>query len=238
MKYYTQLSNVELLKILEEKEKYQPEAIVLVNEILLQRSITDEDVSQAKSEINFLFNKKKERHEKVEKRITRINEFIDEYFGIKERSPEKILNIFCVLIFIYNLTVGFFNIKGLASYFNSKIEGYIAGSLIYILQLLIVFLLYKRSNWGWVCYNGLYVFLAVSGIVSLVLYFYYKSEFPFIRGNPYPDLLSSIFSTGIVLFLNNRKIVGQFSIQNQGRVTTIVVSLLLSVFFIFFVSFL
>ena len=110
LKYYTQLSNVELLKILEEKEKYQPEAIVLVNEILLQRSITDEDISQAKSEINFLFNKKKERHEKVEKRITRINEFIDEYFGLEERSPEKILNIFCVLIFIYNLTAGFFSI--------------------------------------------------------------------------------------------------------------------------------
>jgi hypothetical protein len=237
LNYYTQLSNVELLKIIEEKEKYQPEAITLVTEILQQRNFTDEDEIQARSEINFHLLKKKEQQERAENRINRINEFIDEYFGLRKRSPEKILNIFCVVIFFYDLIAGFFSIKVLAGYFNSKIEGYIAGSLIYILQLLIVFLLYKRSNWGWVCYNGLYIFFAISGIVSFILYFHYKSEFPFIRGNPYPSLLSSIFSAGIVLFLNNRKIVDQFSIRNQGRTVTIVGSLLISIFFIFILSF-
>jgi hypothetical protein len=234
--YYTQLSNVELLKIMEEKEKYQPEAITLVNEILAQRNFTDEDECQARSEINLLLNKKKEQQEKVDKRINRINGFIDEHFGLRQRSPEKTLNIFCVVIFFYSLIVGFFSIKDLAGYFNSKIEGYIVGSLIYILQLLIVFLLYKRSNWGWVCYIGLYVFFAVSGIVSFILFFYYKSEFPFIRGNPYPSLLSFVCSIGIILFLNNRKIIAQFSIQDRARIATIVVSLLLSVFLIFFLS--
>jgi len=237
LNYYIRLSNVELLKIIEEKEKYQPEAIILVNEILTQRNLSSEDINQAKSEISLLLNKKRERQEKIDKTISRINLFIDDHFGLKEKSPVKILNLFCIVIFIYTLISGLFSVGSFAGYFNSKIEGYIAGSLLYILQLLIVFLLYKRSNWGWVCYNGFYVFLAVSGIASFILYFYYKSEFPFIRGNPYPSLVSSIFSTGIVLFLNTRKIVGQFSIQSQGRVTTIAVSLL-SVFFIFFVSFL
>jgi len=234
--YYTRLSNVELLKIIEEKEKYQPEAIALVNEILAQRNFTDEDESQARSEINFLLNKKKEQREKIDNRKHRINEFIDEHFGLRERTPEKLLNLFCVAIFFYSLIVGFFSIKDLAGYFNSKIVGYIVGSLVYILQLLIIFLLYKRSNWGWVCYTGLYVFLAVSAIVSFISYFYYKSEFPFIRGNPYPSLLSFVWCIGIVLFLNNRKIIAQFSIQDRSRTTTIVVSILLSVFFIFFLS--
>jgi hypothetical protein len=144
LNYYIQLSDVELLKIFEEKEKYQPEAIALVSEILAQRNFTDEDEGQARSEINFLLRKKKEQQEKTDNRINRINDF--------------------------------------------------------------------------------------SGIVSSFLYFYYKNELPFIRGNPYPSLLSSVFNMCIILFLNNRKIISHFSIQGQGRIATLGVSLLLSVF--------
>jgi hypothetical protein len=122
LQYYTRLSNVDLLKIIEEKEKYQPEAVALVMEVLKQRTFTDEDETLAKSEINFQLNKKKERQDKIDKRIKRINLFIDEHFGLRERSPEKILNIFCVVIFFYSLIVGFFSIKELAGYFNSKMD--------------------------------------------------------------------------------------------------------------------
>ena len=108
MIYYSGLSTVELLKIIEEKENYQPDAIEAAKKILSERNYSNDELNAAQAEINLLLNKKIERREKLNKKINRINEFVDEHFGLRERSPEKLLNLFCAGLFLYIFFTGIF----------------------------------------------------------------------------------------------------------------------------------
>ena len=99
--YYSGLSTVELLKIIEQKENYQPDAIEAANKILSERNYSHDELIAAQAETNLVVNKKIERQEKINKKINSVNAFIDEHFGIKERTAEKKLNFFCAGIFLY-----------------------------------------------------------------------------------------------------------------------------------------
>lgn len=102
IKYYSALTNFELLKIIEEKEKYQPDAIEAASEILSTRNYSIEELFTAQSEINHGINKKKEKQEKIEQIKNKVNDFVDEHFGFRERTVEKKLNVFCAVLFICN----------------------------------------------------------------------------------------------------------------------------------------
>lgn len=98
--------------------------------------------------INLSVNKKTERQERINKKINSVNEFINEHFGIKERSPEKVLNLFCAGLFLYTFFSGIFNARELAGYYYSTFTSWSIAILIYLIQLFIIYLLYIRSNWG------------------------------------------------------------------------------------------
>lgn len=233
VKYYSNLSNVELLKIIEEKEKYQPVAIEVAREILSERNYSTDELNVAQTEINFSLNKKLEQREKINKKINSINEFIDEHFGLRERSPEKILNLFCAGLFLYTFFSGIFNIRHVAGYYYSTFASWSIAILTYIIQLLIIYLLYRRSNWGWVLIVAGCIILASQNIQSFISFFSYRNEFFFIPINPYTQLLASCINIGTVSFLNAKKIREQFTIAKDSRIVTIVVSLVISVFLIF-----
>ena len=95
-----------------------------------------------------MVNKKTERQERINKKINCVNEFINEHFGIKERSPEKVLNFFFAGLFLYTFFGGIFNARELAGYYYSTFTSWSIAILIYLIQLSIIYLLYIRSNWG------------------------------------------------------------------------------------------
>ena len=233
--HYSGLSNIELLKIIEEKEKYQPDAIEAAGKILSERSYSNDEVNAAKAEINLSVNKKIEPKEKINKKINRVNEFIDEHFGLKERSPEKILNLFCVGLFLYTFFSGIFNIKFLANIFYYKNpKGYFVAILIYAIQLLCIYLLYKRSNWGWVLIVGIHTVLVIQNIDSFIFLFKYRGEFLFFKPeSPYSLLFNLCFNIGVIIFLNAKKIREQFSITRDNRIITLIASGLISLLIIF-----
>ena len=55
--YYSGLSTVDLLKIIEQKENYQPDAIEAANKILAERNYSNDELIAAQGEINLLLNK-------------------------------------------------------------------------------------------------------------------------------------------------------------------------------------
>lgn len=236
MIYYSGLSTIELLKIIEEKEKYQPDAIEAANRILSERNYSNDELNAAQTEINLLLNKKIERQEKINKKINSVNGFIDEYFGIKERSPEKIVNLFCAGLFLYTFFSGIFNIRDLADYYYSTFTSWSIAILIYMIQLFIIYLLYIRSNWGWILIVAGCVILAIQNIFTFVESFSPREgflDFLYEPINPYSQAFSFFINTGIILFLNRKNICQQFTITKNGRMATLLIPAgILAVFFI------
>ena len=235
LRHYAGLSNIELLKILEEKEKYQPAAIETAQQILSERNYSNDEAIAARSELSFLVNKKIERQEKINKRINNINEVIDENFGIKEKTPKKLLNLFCFALFLFNLISGFFSIKDFTYLFTSRTTGYIFGVLAYLLPLLIIYLLYKRNNWGWVLIVAINMILALQTIHSIFIFYKYRDVF-LAPSSPYRLLVNLSFYIAVIVFLNSKKIRDQFTITRDGRITTFIIAGIISILMYFILS--
>ena len=233
LRHYSGLSNIELLKILEEKEKYQPTAIEIAQQILFERNYSNDEMSTAKAEVNFFVNKKKEQQEKTKKKI---NEFIDDHFEIRERTPERTLNMFCIGIFLYTLIDAIFNIRHLAGYYYSTFTSWSIAVLIYLIQFVIIYLLYKRNNWGWILLLSVYVISAIFDFHTLYESFYPRKilfSLNSFRINRYYVAIALFFSICVILFLNKNNIFQQFSLAKDTLILTIVVSAIISLLFIF-----
>ena len=239
MIYYSGLSTVELLKIVEEKEKYQPDAIEAAKKILSERNYSIDELNAAQAEINSLVNKKIERQEKVNKKINSINAFIDEHFGLSERSPEKLLNLFCAGLFLYIFFTGIFNFRHIADLFYYKsFKGYIVAILMYAIQFLFIYLLYKRSNWGWALIVGLHTLLVILNIDSFIYLLRYREGSLFFKPpSPYPVLFNLCFNIAVIIFLNTIKIRAQFSMTRDNIILTFIASGVISVLFIFLIRY-
>jgi hypothetical protein len=236
LKTYSRLSNIELLKILGEKQNYQPIAIEAATEILSQRNCSPDELHIAQDEIMITLNKKLEQKEKIDKVKNRVREFIDEYFGLHQRSPQKKLNLFCAIIFLYVLFGGIFNIRDIAGYYYSTFTSWSIAILAYLLQLLFIYLLYKRSNWGWVILVAGCILLAMQNIQSFLQSFKPRTglfDLLYEPINPYHQVLAFCINICVVLFLNSNSIRQQFTISKDGRTATLIVAASFSAIFIF-----
>lgn len=234
---FSSLSNIELLKILEQQENYQVEAIEVAKEILSERSYNQDEIIAAQAEINSLLNKQQKQNEKVERVKVRVNEFIDENFGVNQKTSKKLLNFLCAGLFFYTLLSCIFNIRFIAGYYYSTFKSWFFAICVYALEFLFIYLLYKRSNWGWVLIVGGALILSLLAMNSFISYYVNTNEFFFIRTNPYTELLSAVINITIIIFLNTKKISEQFTITKESRRITMVVSVILFAFFAFFLKY-
>ena len=78
------------MKIIEEKRNYEPAAIEVAQQVLSERKYTDDDLFAAKAELDVVLTKKRNRQE----RINKINDFVDENFGLDQKTPVRLLNLF------------------------------------------------------------------------------------------------------------------------------------------------
>lgn len=234
--YYSGLSTLDLLKILEQEENYQPEAIEAASKVLAERNYSNDELHAAQAEIDLLRNKKIERQERINKKINKLNEFIDEHFGIRQRPPEKKLNFFCAGLFLYIFFSGIFNGRDLAGYYYSTFTSWSIAILIYLIQLFFIYLLYLRSNWGWILIVGGCVLLAVENIRALFESFRPRDgflDFLYPPINPYYTVVDFCINIAIMLFLNTKGIHQQFTISKKGRTATLVIpAVVLTIIFI------
>ena len=226
--YYAKLPNVELLKIIREKEKYRPDAIEAVTEILSTRTYSEDENSVATAEVNFVLSRKREQKEKANKIKSQVNDFIDKHFGIKESSVQQKLNLFCAVVFIYTLINAIVDFEETAMIFYYKDpKGYVVAALMYSLGILFIYLLYKRTNWGW-------VFFVVSSSLGVVI------EFKTLLSSTSPggSLFSIFVDIAILIYLNSKGVIQQFTITKDGRQTTFIIVAAIACLILFFGYFL
>ena len=178
--------------------------------------------------MNVVLNKKAEQQERVSKTKKQIDDFIDKHFGIEERSSQQKLNLFCAVISIYSLINAIVSFKDIAMlFFYKDPKGYVFATLIYALEFLFIFLLYKRSNWGWV------FFIISSSLVSVIDF---KSLLSSV--SPGASLFSIFVNIGILIYLNSKAVIKQFTITKDGRQTTFIIVAVIACLILFFSYFL
>lgn len=229
-KQFSLYTNVDLLKILSEKDKYQPEAILAIKEILESRVILDSEKQDAEE---FISNKSNQ--------LTKINlvsneaeKVIDSIFESQSQTKLgnwlKIILASIAIYYIYSLYTVLRYLFYLFNCSDCKIDIIAIGGVLNLVYIPIAFvLLFKKSKWGWAILFADTLFCFISGLSQIPLFYYYRE---FHNGSISPILFSIIIRIGFLVFLWRKDITKFFEVDELVKKRTLVVTSVISVLFI------
>ena len=244
---YKKLSNSELLKIIEEAEKYKSVAVKTAKTEIENRQLTEQELNLAKSQITEKENAKKREIEKRKQREKKIKKSTSALFetinpiqnGIQ--TSEKIIRL-TTLVFSAVAIYRIFNEFGMLKYMFTNESGKWDLSLIeYFFPLILlpiaVFLFWKRNKIGWILLS---IFLAYSAFNAIILFLLnlgrqpsnipaFENIFPTV--SPAVYIMTLIFFGGF-LFQNCKNGVRDvFKISKQTMIATIGLTLFVILIF-------
>jgi hypothetical protein len=184
---YKDYSNVSLLLITLQPEKYQSEALNVAKEILASRIVTETQHIEAEMILQSEIQKKQQilNNQKVLKEKTL--DFLQPILKpTKEFVPEKWLRLFLLIIMLQYIYRSIFMCIGLVNILNCE-NCELGFGLLYRLPSLIfipfvIYLLWKRKRWGWILLFSNSFFIALSIIpdaISFTAYARVSSDYNF-----------------------------------------------------------
>ncbi len=251
---YKNHSNQELLKIINQPEQYQPEAIAAAKEILAAREVSEEDEHEVKKEF---YNKQVEKEMKAET-INAFKETISDklqYLINPIRHPNRkispvywitILVIINVLYYIWYLpsTIRVI-IFTLNNEYDNSVSFILYSLLTEIIQLaytpFFCYLLLKRSKWGWILLTSPAMIMIIAHLYNIYSMYslQYEISYLFIDKpyNPLYDLVSIGYNVVLLFFVFKEKVREFFSVSKILAKRTIIFTLLLIIlYYIFLVT--
>jgi hypothetical protein len=239
-------SNSHLLKIIDSKGEYQPEAIGAANHILASRQLTEEEIQIAKAEIA---NEQREKDAQLQKKIKIKNELKDFGASVVETidplqtappSATKIIKVICLilgLLFLYNIYEESGFIKFMLTDIYAKWDIPTVVSLLPLVWVPVsIILFYKRKRIGWIL---LAIFISYSIINSSIAVYMAFTHQPtpldnvFLPLSPVRSIALLIFFSGILWLIckpNTREVYG---IEKREIVTTIATGMVLTALAVF-----
>ncbi len=221
---YKNYSSIELLKILKKKEDYQLSAVETAEEILKQRTITSEDITEVENYFLDIENKKNDSVLKQIKYNDSLNDLLQPLINPSEKTEiRNWLNVILLIIFIQYLftlykTIPFFYH---ADYTDLDFSFIIFGfSIIYV--PVIFYLLFKRKNWGW-------ILLFADCIITIAfkiqeIFFFYKFN-GWLNGNIISILFPLIIKILFAMFLWRQEVTDFFNVSLETKKKTVYVTL-------------
>lgn len=230
-------SNAELLKIIENAVDYQPLAVETAKTIVSSRQLTNEDIEDAKAELESQRQAKEVHAQKVknvENKVKNIAESILETINpIQTETPttDKIIKIISIVfggLFLLQLYKEF----SMLSYMFSVRADWDFSMVLYYIPLLFLptaaYLFYKRTKIGWILLS---IYLTYSAVTSISLFFLALNREP--SGIPaldslYPTTSSSkyvltlIFFGATLWFICNSKMRDVYRIDKKTMITILV----------------
>ncbi|WP_124981233.1 hypothetical protein [Nonlabens xiamenensis] len=245
---YQKLSNIELLKIIAESEKYNPIAVETAKTEIESRQLSEQELNQAKSEITEKENAKKidiEKRKQCEERIKKsASTLLDTINPIQNgiQTPEKVIRLTtlifgCLAIYRLYQQLGMFEIifhEGISDWDLSIVEYFFPT----IILPITVILYWKRNKIGWILLS---IFLTYSALSAIVLFFANLGREP--SGiseieNLSPPVsplvyIATLLFFGGYLFLNCKNgIRDKFKITKKAMIATIGLTLIVNLIFI------
>ena len=244
-KQYTNYSDVELLKIIEDANNYRPLAVETAKSILKERMLSDEEVETIKAALA----KEREEHEtKVQKLIELKNKIkntgtsvLDMLNPIQTERAEtgKLIAFICIvfsMLFLFHFYTHFGVIKFMFSEIEAQWNSDIALYFLPFITLPIALILFFcRKKIGLILLTIFLTYTAVHifGIYLLTLYMK-PSGIPAIK-TVYPQtqiatqLLMFVFYMGALYRICQKDIREMFHVNKIILTTTIVITILISV---------
>lgn len=240
-------SNSHLLKIIESKGEYQPEAIVAAKKILESRQLTEEEIGIAKVE---LANEKEEREAIIQKRINITNELkdfgtsvVDTINPVQETPPTVnktilITSIVFGVISIYRIV----NESGFLKFmFTNSNATWDLGMMFYFLPLLWIpsatVLFYMRKKAGWILLTA---FITYSTISALFLTYTELNREPYLIPafeNLFPAISPTVIISTLLFFGGMLALLCKTSIRETYQIDKKAMLRIISISSVFFALF-
>jgi len=235
---YKSLSNIELLKILEEQKKYQQIAVETAKKELENRKLSKQELEKIKSEILKEKLEKKKRTEKKEKITNYLTPFFETINPIQSgiKTPEKIINLITIIFGIISIYRPFKEYTILHYIFTDSNSGWDLSMVDFLLPLIILpiatYLFWKRKKTGWIL---MAIFLTYSAIIGLTIFFMslnretsgfgnFEALFPTV--SPISYFLTFVFFSGSLWAISKKEIREYYNIKNTTLYKVIGISII------------
>ncbi|MEO8770737.1 MAG: hypothetical protein ABI402_11645 [Ferruginibacter sp.] len=238
---YKNVSNSELLEILDHPSHYQPAALDAAKLEFRSRQLSETAIGEARS----ILSGKEKKNEKTELFKSKIrdtgNVLLDTINPIQETtaSIEKIIRIISIIFlgsglyrFVHNFGIILDTIKGHSDY-TFLYTGYIFPILFTLVGSI---LFWMRKQTGWIIlgfFSAVNVILSIVALYESVKWLSSKSQFLFFRPSPANDVIAVLFYSGMVYVMCKQNMRAIFNINKQKMQATIITGAALGAFFIF-----
>jgi hypothetical protein len=175
---YQDYSNVSLLLITLQPEKYQPEALHAAKKILESRVVTEMQYAEAE----MIWQSEIQKKQQTLKKQDMLKEKVLDFFQpiLKPTSaftPEKWLRLFLLIIILQYIYRSIFMCIGLINIINCE-NCELGFELLYRLPSLlfipfVIYLLWKRKKWGWILLFSNSFFITLSVIPDTIAFVAY-----------------------------------------------------------------
>ncbi|HEY0609059.1 MAG TPA: hypothetical protein VGD35_05370 [Chitinophaga sp.] len=217
-------SNVELLKIIDEADKYQPEAVEAARHILGGREIHDKDYEQANSF-------KAVRKEEVKPGEESLSDFLE---SVMEQATDpkviRVVNIVYIILTLQYVWMLLSLVKPLDE-FQQCVKctvwsvQFLATVFPAVYLPVAVFLMLKRRPLGWFLLVGFFMVTTVIQLINIFFYVYNwnlygRADYPYLAGR----VIFMLVRVGLVLALYQPVVAAYFKVSERGKRNTLIVA--------------
>jgi hypothetical protein len=217
-------SNVELLRIIDEADKYQPEAVEAARHILGGREVHDSDYEQANGF-------KVAQKEGVRPGEESLSDFLESIIE-REIDPKviRLVNILYIVLTLYYVWILLSLIQPLDAFQQCEDCSVMSPdffSMTYpvIYLPLAVFLMIRRKRLGWFLLTGFLIVRVLANVIDIAYYSYLVKDLH--TFNYWPVVEVAIFMAiraGIVLALYKPGVAAYFNVGERARRNTLIIS--------------
>jgi len=245
---YKTITNADLLRVIENQSDYQPEAVEAAKTEINQRNLSDEELTEAKRELEAErqeYQKQNEKKTEAQQKVKTLGTVVfDTINPIQKSAPtaERLIRLITIvfgLIAVYKWSSQFGLVKfmltdDLAGWDLSMVEYFLP--LIILPVALIIFWARKKS--GWILMAAYLTYSATSAFGLIIMTWNMEplgipaldSLFP--QTSTTTQILTTLFFGGTLWGLTKKEIKEHFSIKRQTAIATIVIAGILTILFI------
>lgn len=245
---YKTFSNTDLLRVIDNQSDYQPKAVEAAKTEIDQRNLSDQEMTEAKNELETERQKKQKQNEKraeVEQKVKTIGTSIFDTINPIQKSAPSVEKLIRLITIVFGLVTVFkwYNEFGLVKFMlTDDIGGWDLSIIEYFLPLILlpaaVILFWLRKKSGWILMAAYLTYSAISSFGLIVMTWNTEplgipaldSLFP--QTTPIAQILTTLFFGGTLWVMTKKEIKEHYNINRQTMIAAIGIAAVLTILFI------
>jgi hypothetical protein len=245
---YKTFSNSDLLRVIENQSDYQPEAVEAAKTEINQRNLSDEEFTEAKSDLEPERQVKQKQNKKkaeVEQKVMSLGTSVFDTINPIQKTAPTAERLIRLITIVFGLIAIFkwYNQFGLVKFMlTDNSAGWDLSMIEYFLPLILLpiatILFWLRKKSGWILMAAYLTYSAISAFGLIIMTWNMEplgvpaldSLFP--QTSPTTQILTTLFFGGALWVLTKKEIKEHYNINRQITLATIGISAVLTILFI------